>query len=72
MADPEVSIEVREALVVAVDPDGTETVLGTYERLVRMALGEMGAKRIAAKSGWRPPWEQPARDAPQFDPEEGF
>ena len=40
MADPEIRIEVREALVVAVDPDGTETVLGTYERLVRMALGE--------------------------------
>lgn len=36
----EVQIEVRGPLVVAVNPDGSETVIDTYERIVRSALGE--------------------------------
>lgn len=35
-----IEIEVRGGLVIAVNPDGTETVIDTYERLVRIAFGE--------------------------------
>lgn len=38
----EVKIEYRGPLVVAVNPDGSETVIGTRERIVRLALGEFG------------------------------
>lgn len=38
----EVEIKVRGPLIVAVNPDGSETVIDTYERIVRSALGEFG------------------------------
>lgn len=36
----EVQVEVRGPLVVAINPDGSETVIDTRERLIRLMLGE--------------------------------
>lgn len=36
----EVQIEVRGPLVIAVNPDGSETIIDTRERLIRLMLGE--------------------------------
>jgi hypothetical protein len=39
---PKLCIEVRGPYIVAVDEDGNETVIGTYEHAVRVWLGEFG------------------------------
>lgn len=41
----EVQIGVRGPLVIATNPDGTETIVDTRERLVRVMLGEFSGTR---------------------------
>jgi hypothetical protein len=40
----EIYIQIRGPIVVAINPDGSETVIGTWEHLVRSYLGEFSVE----------------------------